>query len=70
LIELIDLIDLIKDDRVVIVHFPSEDIANYFVYYNRVQEIRTSELWKRQADYLGWLARSPQAMLPGCAFVN
>ena len=55
----------INDDRVHIIHFPSEDIMNYFPYYNRVQQIRTSELWKRQAEYLGWLAKSPQATLPG-----
>lgn len=55
----------IQDDRVTIVHFPSEDIANYFPYYDRVQAIRTSPLWTQQAKALGWLAASPQASLPG-----
>lgn len=55
----------IKDDRVTIVHFQSSDIQNYFPYYDRVQEVRTSPLWKAQADHVGWLAKSPQASLPG-----
>ncbi len=55
----------IKDDRVTIIHMPAGDINNYFPYYDRVQEIRTSDLWVKQAKYLGWLIKSPQATLPG-----
>ena len=55
----------IKDDRVTIIHMPAGDINNYFPYFDRVQQIRTSDLWIKQAKYLGWLIKSPQATLPG-----
>lgn len=55
----------IQDDRVTIVHFPSEDIKNYFPYYDRVEEVRLSPLWVSQGVQTGWLGKSPQAKLPG-----
>ncbi len=29
-------------------------------YYQRIEEIRHSELYKKQAKYTGWLEHSPQ----------
>ena len=55
----------IKDDRVTIIHMPGKDVENYFPYYDRLQEVRTSPLWTQQADHIGWLKQSPQASLPG-----
>ena len=40
-------------------------LKTYFPYWDRLQSIRTSKLWKMQGDAAGWLANSPQARLEG-----
>ena len=34
--------------------------SDVFPYWDRLQSIRTSALWKAQADIAGWLANAPQ----------
>ena len=52
-------------NRVKVIHMNATDLHWYFPYYDRVQQIRTSALWKAQGEYAGWLIKSPQARLEG-----
>lgn len=51
--------------RVKVIHMNATDLKWYFPYYERVQQIRTSHLWKEQGETAGWLIKSPQAALEG-----
>ena len=56
----------IDPTRVTIIHTTFDDLkTEIFPYYDRLQKIRTSELWQRQAQATGWLKSAPQAVLPG-----
>ena len=41
------------------------DLKSYFPYWDRVQQIRTSQLWVAQSEAAGWLKTAPQARLEG-----
>jgi hypothetical protein len=51
--------------RIKVIHMNATDLKWYFPYYDRVQQIRTSHLWKEQGEAAGWLIKSPQARLEG-----
>jgi hypothetical protein len=55
----------IDHNRVKVIHMNATDLKWYFPYYDRVQAIRTSHLWKEQGEIAGWLIKSPQARLEG-----
>ena len=54
----------IDKSRVHIIHMHGADLQTYFPYWDRLQAIRTSKLWKHQGDVAGWLAEAPQSKLP------
>jgi len=51
--------------RVKVVYMNMTDLKSYFPYWDRVQEIRTSNLWVQQSEAAGWLKTAPQARLEG-----
>ena len=51
--------------RVKVIHMNATFLRTFFPYWDRVQSIRTSKLWKRQAEITGWLEHAPQAKLEG-----
>ena len=46
-----------------VIHMTTEDLEQYFSYYARVQQVRTSDLWQRQGKALNWLWHAPQSQL-------
>jgi hypothetical protein len=57
-------LDWSKNKKVFIIPFEIADlVARYPKYFNRIEEIRLSPLYLRQAKHTGWLADSPQANL-------
>ena len=51
--------------RVKVVYMNMTDLHWYFPYWERVQQIRTSQLWVAQSEAAGWLKTAPQARLEG-----
>ena len=51
--------------RVKVIHMNMTMLQTFFPYWDRLQSVRTSKLWRTQADIAGWLANSPQARLEG-----
>lgn len=51
--------------RVHVIPFNMTRLRTYFPYWDRLQAIRTSKLWKEQAVHTGWLSTAPQATLEG-----
>ena len=41
------------------------DLHSYFPYWERLQQVRTSQLWVAQSEAAGWLKTAPQARLEG-----
>ena len=41
------------------------DMLSYFPYWERLQQVRTSQLWVAQSEAAGWLKTAPQARLEG-----
>ncbi len=51
--------------RVKVVYMNMTELHWYFPYWDRVQSIRTSQLWVAQSEAAGWLKNAPQARLEG-----
>jgi hypothetical protein len=53
-----------RNKDVMVIPFTVKDlVAKYPNYFDRIEEIRHSGLYKRQAEETGWLSKSPQASL-------
>jgi hypothetical protein len=48
-----------------VIYMNMTDLHWYFPYWDRVQQIRTSQLWVAQSEAAGWLKTAPQARLEG-----
>ena len=46
--------------RIKVIYMNMTALHEFFPYWDRLQSVRTSKLWKEQADIAGWLANSPQ----------
>ena len=51
--------------RIKVIHFEAGALRSYFPYWDRVEAIRASKLWEKQAEYVGYLKTAPQNKLKG-----